>query len=149
MHFETMVSELAPLKMKILDLSEVSSTCAEPGPWQASHPCLAAPPRVSPLVAKWGEFSQAVYSASWQALQVSEPTNFAVELEVSCAAGDGFDCWGAACAAAMPADPARRSAAKPAANASVLALCTLFMGSLAIRSCGFKFVIANQEGGKT
>ena len=74
--------------MKIFDLSEVSSTCAEPGPWQASQPCFDAPPRVFLLVAKWGEFSHALYSASWQALQVSEPTYFAAELAAGCAAAD-------------------------------------------------------------
>src|SRR5690349_9957989 len=67
------------LKAKILVLSPPPSTCALPGPWQASQPCHSGPFLVSSVVTKWGEFSYVLKKPSlgmfsWQVLHVSVPT---------------------------------------------------------------------------
>src|SRR6185437_12312865 len=66
-------SPFAFSKTKILLLSPPPSTCALPGPWQASHPCHCGPFLVS-VVLKWRVVSKFLKMSSWQVLQVSEPT---------------------------------------------------------------------------
>src|SRR5271167_4565576 len=67
-----MASGFAPVNVYILVLSPPPSTCAAPGPWQPSQPWCEG--SLFNVVFQCGVFSQALYTSSWQVLQVSAPT---------------------------------------------------------------------------
>src|SRR5271157_4353877 len=59
------------LKMKSWVLLLGSSTCAAAGPWHPWQPIFETSPSLFRVVFQCGDFSQLVYSSSWQVLQAS------------------------------------------------------------------------------
>ena len=60
-------------KRNSLEVSAGLATWSAAGPWHASQPCFAAPPRVSFEVAQCLDLAQLSYSLAWQSLQASAP----------------------------------------------------------------------------